>query len=372
MHKLHIKIVLILWFITNAASAFTIIDSAGKAVEIEMAERIVCLNGDCLEALVILGAKERIVGLSNSALQKPFAPNVTDVGSWNNPNIEAIISLKPDIVITYVQWPEKEKLEDKLEGTGIKVVRLDFYRMSTIFDELLVLGRILGHEEKAEEIVHYWKSQLELIKSRTEKLERIKVYWESFSNYSAAGNGTGWNDIILIAGGENVFGNESGYPKVDAEKIIAKNPEVFIKSVSSSVFRAYRDDASKLIEFHASIKSRPEIGQIDAGRSDRVYVIAAEMLHGTLGLIVETAYVAKILHPSEFRDMNPKELHEMYLRSLGLKFDSLWVYPDLHEAREIFSEKEEIRAEKHAPGFEVTLAAIAVAILLYLRAYDRL
>jgi len=374
MQKVNIKVVvsiLLLTFLIDSAFALTIIDSAGNAVEIEKAERIVCLSTDCLEAVLILGEKERIVGLGTNALQKPFSPNVVDVGKWSDPNIEAIVSLNPDIVITYVQWPERGKLEEKLRGTGIKVVRLDFYKINTIFDEFITLGKILGKEERAKEIAEYWRSQLELIKSRTEKLERVKVYWESFSNYSAAGNGTGWNDIILIAGGENVFGSESGYPKVDAEKIIAKNPEVFIKSVSSSVFRPCRDDASKLIEFHASIKPRPEINQIEAGRNDRVYVIAAEMLHGTLGLIVETAYVAKILHPSEFEDIDPKELHERYLRSLGLKFDSLWVYPDLPDGREIFSE-EESKAEKSAPGFEITLAAIAVAILLYLRAYDRL
>jgi len=217
--RIFLIFLLILLLLNESANALTITDSSGSQIEIKRADRVVCLNGDCLEALTIIGVKDKIVGLSTNALQKPFAPNVTDVGAWNNPNIEAIINLKPDIVITYVRWPDKTVLEDKLKETGIKVVRLDFYRLDTIFDEFLILGKIMGKEQEVGELISFWKSQLDLIKSRTEKAEKVKVYWESYSSYSAAGNGTGWNEIIITAGGINVFGNENGYPKVDAEKI---------------------------------------------------------------------------------------------------------------------------------------------------------
>ncbi|NHW23722.1 MAG: ABC transporter substrate-binding protein [Archaeoglobales archaeon] len=363
MRKVNIKVVvsiLFLTFLIDSAFALTIIDSAGRAVEIEKAERIVCLSTDCLEAVIILGEKERIVGLGTNALQKPFSPNVVDVGKWSDPNIEAIVSLNPDIVITYVQWPEREKLEEKLGGTGIKVVRLDFYKINTIFDEFVVLGKILGKEERAKEIAEYWKSQLDLIKSRTEGLKKVKVYWESYSDYSAAGGGTGWNDIIQIAGGENVFGNESGYPKVDAEKIIAKNPDVFIKSVSSSAFQPYRANNSKIAEFYEKLISRPEINQTAAGKNGRVYAICMEMLHGTFGLIAETAYVAKLLHPEEFSALEPRELHRKYIESLGMEFSGVWIYPELQAEREN-------KNEKLAPGFEAILAMLAVAIILALR-----
>lgn len=343
-----------------SVSALAIIDSAGNSVEIENAERIICLSGDCVEAVLMLGAKEKIVGIGSNALQKAYAPKVADVGKWNEPNVEAIISLRPDIVITYVQWPEKEKLEEKLKGTGIKVVRLDFYKINNIFDEFIILGKILGKEEKAREIADYWNSQLELIKSRAEKLEKVKVYWESYSDYSAAGNGTGWNEILQIAGGTNVF-DEIGYPKVNAEKIISKNPEVFIKSVSSSVFQPLTDDSSKLAEFYDKLTYRPEISQIDAGKNGRVYVICMDYLHSTFGLIAEAAYVAKILHPEQFSDLNAEELHKRYIESLGMEFKGVWVYPELPQKPEV----------KRVPGFEVILAVFAFILTFALRAYDR-
>jgi len=354
---------LIFLLFISSAEALVVTDSAGNSVEIEKSDRIICLNGDCLEAVIMLGAKERVVGLGSYALQKPYAPKVADVGKWSDPNVEAIISLKPDVVITYVQWPEKEKLEEKLKGTGIKVVRLDFYKINTMFDEFLILGKLLGKEEKAKEIVDYWKGELELIKSRVAKAEKVRVYWESYTAYKAAGNTTGWNEILEMAGGSNVF-NETGYPQVDAEKIIAKNPEVIIKSVSSSTFNPYKGNETKLLEFYSEFTSRPEINQTDAGKSGRVYVICSDLLHSTLGLIAETAYVAKILHPELFADLNPEELHKKYIESLGLEYDGIWVYPKPEKPKEI-----EVRAK--TPGFEILLASSAICIAFALRRWAR-
>jgi len=361
-------LILLLIFLITEAQAFVITDSAGNTIEIQKADRIICLNSDCLEAIIMLGAKEKIVGLGSYALQKPYAPNVTDVGKWSEPNVEAIISLSPDIVITYVNYPERQKLEEKLKGTNIKVVRLDFYKLNTMFDEFITLGKILGKEKEAGEIANYWKKQLELIKNRVKDAKPVKVYWESYTAYKAAGNGTGWQEILEIAKGENVFLNEpSSYPQVDAERIIAKNPEVVIKSVSSSIFQPYKaKNATKLEEFYKDFISRPEIKQIDAGKNGRIYVICSDMLHSTFGLIAEVAYVAKILHPEALKDLNPEELHKKYVESLGLEYSGIWVYPEI--------KAEKMEKPERTPSFEFTLAIaslIAVVIVIKIRRGDK-
>ncbi|MCS7130997.1 MAG: ABC transporter substrate-binding protein, partial [Archaeoglobaceae archaeon] len=349
---------LILLFLPS--TALIIIDSAENVIEIQKAERIVCLNSDCLEAVLMLGAKDRVVGLGTYALQKPYAPNVTDVGKWSDPNVEAIISLNPDVVITYVRYPEKEKLEKKLEGTNIKVVRLDFYKINKIFEEFITLGKILGKEREAKEFADYWKGQLDFIEKRLKDANEVRIYWESFTAYKAAGNGSGWQEIIELAKGYNVFIEEpSSYPQVDAERIIAKNPEVVIKSVSSSVFQPYgAENKTKLEEFYREFISRAEMSQIEAGKGGRVYLICADMLHSTFGLIAEVAYVAKILHPELFEDLNPEELHRKYIESLGLEYKGIWLYPEIQ-----WNERRSEKEMHKTPGFELILAISAFILI---------
>ncbi|MFN3384582.1 MAG: ABC transporter substrate-binding protein [Archaeoglobaceae archaeon] len=353
--------------IVCSASALTIVDSARNVVEIEkVPERIVCLNPHCAEAIMLFGAKDKIVGLSTQA-RKPYLPNVTDVGNFMDPNIEAIIALNPDLVITYAgpgaMIVPKEKLDDKLRGTGIKVVRLNFYKLETVFDEIITLGKILGKEKEAEELVKFWESQLGEIVERAKKVEkRVRVYWETYPSYTAVGKGGSGDDIIKIAGGYNVFGNETLYVKTDVEKIVAKNPEVVIKITAS--FQPYgAENITKLVELYREFISRPEMSQIDAGKNGRIYLICSDLLFANFGLVVTVAYVSKILYPDLFEDLDPKELHRKYVESLGLEYKGVWVYPELPKIEKPKSEKE----EKTIPGFEFSIAISAIASLILLR-----
>ncbi|MEM2146965.1 MAG: hypothetical protein QW279_16500, partial [Candidatus Jordarchaeaceae archaeon] len=67
--KTLLKIGMQIFILCNIASALTFEDSAGNKIEIQKADRIICLNSDCLEAIIMLGAKEKIVGLGSYALQ---------------------------------------------------------------------------------------------------------------------------------------------------------------------------------------------------------------------------------------------------------------------------------------------------------------
>ncbi len=350
----------------NPACALTIKDSAGNVVEIEkIPERIVCLNPHCAEAIMMLGAKEKIVGLSTQA-RKPYLPNVTDVGNFREPNLEAIISLNPDVVIAYTGpgafVVPKEKLEDKLLGTNIKVVRLNFYKLETVFDEILILGKILGKEKEAEELSKFWKAQFEKIVERTRKIkedEKVRVYWETYPAYTAAGRGGSGDEIVEAAGGYNVFGDEPLYPKTDVERIVAKNPQVVIKVTAA--FQPYgAENTTKLVELYRQFISRPEMGQIEAGKNGRVYLVCTDLLFANFGLVVTVAYVAKILYPELFEDLDPKELHRKYVESLGLEYKGVWIYPELPKV-------EKIKKSEKTPGFEFAVAITAIVCSTLLR-----
>lgn len=312
----------------------TIVDSSGRYVTVPWpVKRVVALSSDSAVTMVALGAKDAIVGITDYAAGEPWAPNVTTVGTCFRPNIEAIVALKPDVVITYVRWPKPEDLDDKLEPFGIKVVRLNFYKIESLFAETRLLGLLLNRTEEAESLISYWKGIHEGIVSRVSKLKpenKVRVYFESYSDYRAAGPGSGWDELLRLAGGLNVYADAPvAYPKVSAEDVVARNPDVILKAVSTAKFNPYNatnDDA--LREMWRAIVSRPGWDQISAVKNGRVYLICSGLLHESFGLVAEQAYIAKILYPDLFIDLNPREIHRHFLEdNLGIPYAGIWVYP---------------------------------------------
>ncbi|RLF00825.1 MAG: hypothetical protein DRJ59_06890 [Thermoprotei archaeon] len=312
----------------------TIVDSSGKYVTIPWPlKRIVALSSDSAQVLIALGAKETIVGLTKYAIGKPWAPKVPEVGSCFKPNIEAIVATKPNAVITYVRYPKPEALEEKLEPLGIKVVRLDFYKIETFFAEVKLLGLLVNRTERAEELVKYWKGIIDMIKERVKGLkpeERVRVYFEGYHDYHAAGPGTGWDELLRLAGGINIFADSPiPYPKVSLEAVIERNPDVIIKAISSTKFKAYgATDPKPLKELWEKIVTRPGWSEIKAVKNGKVYLICADHLHSSFGLVAELAYIAKLLYPGLFKDLDPISIHRKYLEDiLGVKYVGIWIYP---------------------------------------------
>lgn len=312
----------------------TIVDSAGRYVTVPWPlKRIAALTSDSAQVSIALGMKDAIVGITKYAAGDPWAPNVTVIGSSFKPNIEAIIATEPDVVITYVRWPKPEALEEKLEPLGIKVIRLDLYKIDKLFTEVKLLGLLVNKTDRAEELVSYWEGIVETIKSRVKDIpaeERVRVYIEGYRDYVAAGPGSGWDELLKLAGGVNVFADSPvTYPKVSPEAVIEKNPDVIIKAVSASKFQPYGAvDPSPLVAIRAEIMARPGWSEIKAVKDGRVYVICSDMLHDTFGLVAELVYIAKTLYPDVFSDLDPVALHRQFLEDLlGVPYVGIWVYP---------------------------------------------
>lgn len=314
-------------------ATITIVDSSGRYVEIPWpVKRIAALTTDSAMAVVVLGAGDRLVGITRYAVGEPWAPNVTDIGTCFSPNIEAIIEVKPEVVLTYVNYPKPEDLESRLEPLGIKVVRIDLYKLETMFMEFKLVGLMLNLTGEAEKIVKYWKNVSSIIDARIADLkERVKVYWESYTDYTAAGPGSGWDTILRLSGGINIFADSPvSYPKVSSETIIMRNPEVILKAISITKYNPYKTlDTKPLEDIRSSIMNRPGWSNIKAVRDGRVYLICSAYLHHLFGQIAERAYVAKILYPTLFEDIDPKTMLKTWIED-NLKMEwreGAWVYP---------------------------------------------
>jgi iron complex transport system substrate-binding protein len=247
------------------------------------------------------------------------------MGSWRNANIEAIAALKPDLVVAYERNPGQE-LEKKLGPLGIQVLRMDFYKMKSMAREIRDMGRILGKEKEAEAVCSWNERNMNLIRTRLKNVSaKPTVYVESYTDYHTVGPGTGGDEMCSIAGGMNIASAMSiPYPEVTAEWVLSKNPDVIVKAAAWS--NGYEKNGSEYLNMiRTRIVNRPLAGRIKAVKDGRVMVLDSNIWTGPRA-VVGICYLARLFHPSLFRDIDPSAIHREYdERFLRLPFKGNYV-----------------------------------------------
>jgi iron complex transport system substrate-binding protein len=310
----------------------TFIDSGGTEITLPRpAERIIATNSDCAEMLIAIGAGDRIVGVSdtviaNPLLMKQLPSNVTNIGSWSTPNVEIMMSLKPDVIVCYA-YANKPKNIDQIWAANLTIVSLDCYKLSTLTADARSLGAITGNGDKAKEYVGFLEKYLKLVKGRTAGLateDKPTVYWESYTAFSTVGKSAAGDQMIALVGGANIAGdNTTTYPKVNAEWVIEKDPEFIIKTFSATEVNT-TEGAARIVD---EVTSRPGFGQIGAVKSGRVYVIPGNVASGAR-CVVGIVYLAKLLNPELYPDVDPEAVVKEYSETFLPGADEvIYIYP---------------------------------------------
>jgi iron complex transport system substrate-binding protein len=274
-------------------------------------QRIIVTNADAAELLLAIGAGDQIVGISDTVKTHPVLgprfSGVKSIGSWQAPDVETIISLHPDGVISYSSYMPKNV--DKITSVGIPLLLIDCYKIDTLASDTRKLANLTGREAEAEKYLAFKEQYETLVQSRIANLTSVetpRVYFESYSDYSALTGGSGGDLLTTMAGGSNIAGLlPTSSPKVNAEWVYAENPEVIVKVAASG------KNESELRNIRDTIAGRTGIANTAAVRNGQVYVMSNSVTYGprsTVGLV----YVAKILHPAEFEDIHPSAILDEY------------------------------------------------------------
>ena len=325
--------------IVGKEKELTIVDTADRIVTVKKpVERIVVVSGHSAEAVKLCGAIDKIVGTSKGIQEKKsyyFSELIgkPTVGGWFVEDYEAITSLEPDIVITYVRWPPISEVEEKLNPFGIAVIALEFTNPKILREEITKLGYILDEKENAREYNDWCKKYENSIKSFVDELTEeekprvfLEVRFKSLGVISTYGSGSKANIRCTTAGGRNIAVNLPAYPKVDAEWILEENPDVIIKYGPTVIWGW--DNTEELEKLLNEIKSRPGWNNINAVKNGRVYVVVNEITEGP-DSIVGLAYWTKIFHP-EFNLVDPEDIYREYLNEfLDIEYPEnlIFVYP---------------------------------------------
>ena len=197
-------------------------------------ERIVSLAPDITEILFALGLDDKIIAVSSDSDYPPEAADKRKVGKFWKPSTEAIITMKPDLVIA--QWfAEQKSVADTLEQLGYNVLVLSMQKFSELPEVINKIGIETGVPEKAEQLASNIESKINELKAKYNRNEKTKVLWVIEEEpLRVAGRNTFLNEFIEAAGGENAIGQTlQQYPSISSEEILSCGAEVIIQSAMS-------------------------------------------------------------------------------------------------------------------------------------------
>lgn len=190
-------------------------------------ERIVSLVPALTEQLYLLGAGEKIVGVTSYCQRPPQAQAKEKVGTVIDINIERVIELRPDLVIA-------SRLVDDKQVVALRNLRqrVEIFDPPRNFEDLcegfLALARMVGREREAEEILNRTKKELDATRRSIQGIDRPRVFVQIGADPLFTTNDDYFiNDLIEYAGGINIAGDaETGI--FSREEVIRRNPDVIV------------------------------------------------------------------------------------------------------------------------------------------------
>jgi iron complex transport system substrate-binding protein len=249
-------------------------------------KRVISLAPSCTETLIELGLADRIVGKSDYCPELPEGCHAVAVGGLLDPNVEALLALEPDLVMT-VQNADDRALQ-ALRRHGIAVHARDPQSLEQIFQEILDVGALFDVSERASALVASLRARLDAVKSRVAARGAAplpSIYVEvDYPDCWTIGRRTFVDEAVTAAGARNLFRDvDSAYTHVNKEEIVARAPDwvLFLHKVEGS------------------ITARPELAALDAVKSGRVIADfdSESLLHSSPRLIHGIELLAERLEP---------------------------------------------------------------------------
>lgn len=321
---------------SQAGATVPVTDATGQVINVRTnPRRVVTLNKNAAEIMRMMGVTDRIVGVSDWIPKNPdYWPELAgarSVGKFNDPDVEAIAELKPDLVLCY-QGSPGPGFEDKMTAAGIQVLRLELYRIGALPRDVEALGRIFGREDKAKEYLDWLKVRMDDIARRVaaslqERPQRPAVYLEAYADFAACGSSSGMHERVAFAGGRNI--GEVMQPNaspVSPEWILQQQPWAVVKMCSQNGSYSQSGPGGMVAQREALL-ARTGWDKTPAGRAGRVYLMTTDVTSGGAS-VVGIAHIAKWLHPEACADLDPTSWHREYIeRFQGRPWRGVFVHP---------------------------------------------
>jgi len=196
-------------------------------------ERIITFAPHITETVFALGKGSQVIAVSDFCDFPPETERLERVGGWQNPNLEKVTALKPDLVI--VQG-EHERVTELAEIRGFELLRVNMDSLDTIREGMRLIGARLGCPKEAEDLVQAFDADLEAVRDAVASRPRTKVLiltgrqLHDMANFHTVGGTSFVSELVAAAGGDNLY-EDAGQPYIEASKetVVMRAPEAVIE-----------------------------------------------------------------------------------------------------------------------------------------------
>jgi iron complex transport system substrate-binding protein len=273
-----------------SADRITCTDGIGRQVELPShPQRIISLAPNITETLFLLGAQDRLIGVTIQCAWPEEAKKKLKVGDLLNPNYEVILAAKPDLVIASTAGNDRGAIM-KLAGLGLPVYVAAPRNVEKIIQSVEEIGRITDCAERGHQLAAQMKERLEKIKFRIAGLPPVRAFFITWLDpLLAPGKNTFENDVLRLAGVVSITADiPQYYPRYSLEQILVKNPDVIL---------TVKQEGNPIPDFSKIAGWR----NLRAVRQGRVYVLTEYLQHPSPLFVNGVEELVQKLYPERFQ-----------------------------------------------------------------------
>lgn len=224
-----------------------IMSSAQATSQNGPAQRIVSLAPHITELLFAIGAGEQVIATDESSDYPEAVTHLPSVANYRSVNMEQILALSPDLIVAW--GTAQQQMVQPLAQLGIQVFYSAPDTFADLSTELTQLGQLTGHQAQAESVVKEYEQQLTILGQEYQGRSPVTVFYQIAQTPLMSANDSTWmGQAVTLCGGVNIMGESlAPYPQVNAEQVLAHDPEVMIAGQAADLTRWQQWPALKAV-----------------------------------------------------------------------------------------------------------------------------
>ena len=252
--------------------------------------RIVSLAPNLTEIVYALGAGDRLVGDTNACDTPPEAESKPHIGNPQDPSLEAIVALHPDLVLATGSI-NAAQTADTLLKLGVPVYTTYPHTVRQMLDSIAEIGGLIGTASQGEAVKTGLRARLDRLQAKlTDRPFAHVLYLVWDSPPMSIGTNTFIADALRWAGAESVLVTDQNWPQPSFEEILRIQPDYIVVTAD------HEGDTSQA----ADLRTNPQWKNLMAVKLDRIITVSDKFDRPSPGLVDAIEQLAHELHPEAF------------------------------------------------------------------------